>query len=104
MALQEKFETPLKNVRHVDVVSNDEVHRGELCSVEEWSKVCGQSGAKKKRKRRSRSAKESKRLRLAQNELIKREDDRLETERARVQANLHALVRFRRQREETNRD
>ena len=81
---QERLFLPLKNVRHVDVVSNDEVHRGELCSVEEWSKVCGQSGAKKKRKRRSRSAKESKRLRLAQNELVRREDDRLEMERARV--------------------
>ena len=100
---QERLFLPLKNVRHVDVVSNDEVHRGELCSVEEWSKVCGQSGAKKKRKRRSRSAKESKRLRLAQNELVRREDDRLEMERARVQANIQALLRFRRQREEIKR-
>ena len=100
---QERLFLPLKNVRHVDVVSNDEVHRGELCSVEEWSKVCGQSGAKKKRKRRSRSAKESKRLRLAQNELVRREDDRLEMERARVQANVQALLRFRRQREEIKR-
>ena len=102
---QERLFLPIKNVRHVDVVSDDEVHRGELCSTDEWGKACGQSDAqRKKRKRRSRSAMESKRLRLAQNELIKREDDRLETERARVQANLHALVRFRRQREETNRD
>ena len=100
---QERLFLPLKNVRHVDVVSDDEVHRGELCSVEEWSNTCGQSGAKKKRKRRSRSAKESKRLRLAQNELMRREDDRLEMERARVQANIQALLRFRRQREEIKR-
>ena len=105
---QERLFLPIKNVRHVDVVSDDEVHRGELCacSTDEWSKACGQSSARRRRKKKrsSWSAKESKRLRLAQNELIKREDDRLETERARVQANLHALVRFRRQREETNRD
>ena len=100
---QERLFLPLKNVRHVDVVSDDEVHRGELCSVEEWSKACGQSVAKKKRKRRSKLAKESKRLRLAQNELMRREDDRHERERARVQANIQALVRFRRKSEETKR-
>ena len=100
---QERLFLPLKKVRCVDVVSDDEVHRGELCSTDEWSKACGQPGAKKKRKGRSRVAKENKRLRLAQNELVQREDDRLEIERARVQANIEALLRFRRQREETKR-
>ena len=100
---QERLFLPLKKVRCVDVVSDDEVHRGELCSTDEWSKACGKPGAKKKRKGRSRVAKENKRLRLAQNELVQREDDRLEIERARVQANIEALLRFRRQREETKR-
>lgn len=100
---QERLFLPLKNVRHIDVVSNDEVHRGELYSTDEWSKACGQSGARKKRKRRSRSSKESMRLLLAQNELVRREDDRHEIERARVQANIQAILRFGRQREEVKR-
>ena len=97
---QERLFLPLKKIRDVDVVSDDQVHRSELCNTDEWSKVCGQSVARKKRKRRSRSVKESKRLRLAQNELVQREDGRQERERARVQVNIQALVRLRKERQE----